>query len=277
MRSLSVHGTARESRPSIPRRSMNPHDLAVRDRVRAMAQLVAGILHEFNSPLGALRSSVDTARVALRQLVAAIDADPARAKQIAGQVDEILVLARSATDRIHGTIDTLSHFARIDRADVDVASVEQVIETALRLSGVLGDETTRIVRVYEPGLIARARIREIEHVLYHVLRNAREALDGRTDGVIEITSSRRGPMVQIVVQDNGPGVDPQQLATLFEPSFTVKAQKVGLGISLATCRHIAQEHGGTLLGQNIESGGARFTLRFTDIERLNDDERPSVM
>ena len=102
-------------------------------------------------------------------------------------------------------------------------------------------------------------------MLYHVLRNAGEALAGRNDGVIRIGARRTEALYEITVSDNGPGIDPGELPTLFEPSLTTKGSTVGLGMSLATCRFIAQEHGGTLLGENLTDGGASFTLRFAEV------------
>jgi two-component system C4-dicarboxylate transport sensor histidine kinase DctB len=244
---------------------MAAHDRTMRDRVGAMAQLVAGILHEFNSPLGALRAAIDTARAGMAQLVDAMEKDPARARRLALQIDEILGLARNASDRVVGTIETLSHFARIDRADVDVVDMDQVVETALRLSGVLRNKQMRVERAYEPGVRARCRVREIEHVLYHVLRNADEALEGRSNPFIRIELRRTGNLIEVVVRDNGPGIAESELPTLFEPSLTTKGATVGLGLSLATCRRIAEEHGGTLVGENVPDGGAAFTLRFAEV------------
>jgi two-component system C4-dicarboxylate transport sensor histidine kinase DctB len=244
---------------------MAAHDRTMRDRIGAMAQLVAGILHEFNSPLGALRSSIDTARSGIAQLVDAMDKDPARARRLATQIDEILGVARDASDRVVGTIETLSHFARVDRADVDVVDMEQVVETALRLSGVLRSNHVRVERAYEEGVRARCRVREIEHVLYHVLRNADEALLGRADPFIRIEMRRDGNHIEVVVRDNGPGIAEDELPTLFEPSLTTKGSTVGLGLSLATCRRIAEEHGGTLMGENVPDGGAMFVLRFAEV------------
>jgi two-component system C4-dicarboxylate transport sensor histidine kinase DctB len=246
----------------------NPHDRTLQDRVRAMAQLVAGILHEFNSPLGALRASIDTARAAIARLVDAMQRDPIYARRVALQLDEVLVIARSATDRIVGSIETLSHFARVDRADVDDVDLAQIIETALRLSGALRNKSLRVERTIEPGLRVRCRVREIEHVLYHVIRNADEALAGRGNGVIRIEARRADSLIEIVVRDNGHGIDPDKLATLFEPSLTTKGSTVGLGMSLATCRYIAEEHGGTLQAENSRDGGAAFTLRFAELSVL---------
>ena len=92
----------------------------LRDRVRATSELVAGILHEFNSPLGALRSSIDTAHTGVEHLISVIDRDPARVRSLAAQLLDILATARIAVNRLVDSVDTLSHFARVDRADPDV-------------------------------------------------------------------------------------------------------------------------------------------------------------
>lgn len=242
-------------------------DGPLRDRVRATSQLVAGILHEFNTPLGALRSAIDTARGALGRLARAIDEDPARARRLALQLDDVLAVARDATDRIVDSVATLAHFARIDRADADEADLAQMIDTALRLSGTARSRSLTVVRRVPQGLRACCRIREVEHVLYHLLRNAHEALAGRADARIEVTARRDADgRIAVVVEDNGPGIDPAELPTLFEPVLTTKGSTVGLGLSLATCRHVAQEHGGSLHAENVLGSGARFTFSFRETE-----------
>lgn len=87
---------------------------------------------------------------------------------------------------------------------------------------------------------------------------------GYDDAAIEVAVERFGDEVRVVVRDNGPGIPPEILPTLFEPTLTTKGRTVGLGLSLPTCRYIAQEHGGGLDGENVPPRGARFTFRFRE-------------
>jgi signal transduction histidine kinase len=262
-----------------------------RDRVRETAQLVGGILHEFNTPLGALRSAIETARSSVRRAREQLARDPAQAERVLARVDAVLAIARVATERLVDTVATLSHFARVDRAEVDVAELGELVDTALRLSGVArraadaaragdgagargsarggrggGTEAGPLaVRKDVPApLRVRCRAREIEHVLYHLLRNANEALEGHAAGRVEVRARRVGNSVTVVVDDNGPGIADAALPTLFEPSLGTKGGTVGLELSLATCRRIAREHGGSLDAENLPAGGARFTFRFRE-------------
>ncbi len=116
-------------------------------------------------------------------------------------------------------------------------------------------------------LADRNRLRQL---LHNLLKNAVEAIGDRPDGRILIQTRRireeaagRG-RVEICVQDNGPGFDPDMLDRLFEPYVTTKSKGTGLG--LAIVRKIADEHGAELLAGNAPEGGARLCLRFPESE-----------
>jgi C4-dicarboxylate-specific signal transduction histidine kinase len=232
------------------------------DRVRVTSQLVAGLLHEFNTPLGALRASLGTTRTVLARALDALEDDPAQARQLLRRLDEVLALAQRATERLVDSIGTLASFARVDRAGVDEVELEQLVETALRLTGLESTRALRLEREVRAPRPVRCRVREVQHVLVHLLRNAAEALRGQPDPCLGLTVTQHGDEVRIEVRDNGPGLDPALLPTLFEPALTTKGQTVGLGLSLPTCRFLAQEHGGSVEGENRPEGGARFTFWF---------------
>lgn len=233
--------------------------------LHATSQLVAGILHEFSTPLGALRSSLDTAHRATARLAALIPSSQEQGATLLARMDEILAVARTAAEHMVGTLEALSRFARVEQDNVVEVDASKVLERVLHLTGVARAEHVRVECTIEPSsLRVRCRVREIEQVLYHLVRNAFEAVKDCVDPTIEIAAYRQGVHVVVSVHDNGPGIDPARLPTIFEPALRAKDGTVSLGISLATCRCIAAAHGGSLEAENAPSGGARFTFRFRE-------------
>jgi PAS domain S-box-containing protein len=101
---------------------------------------------------------------------------------------------------------------------------------------------------------------EIKQVMVNLLKNAFEAMsemppDAR---IIDITTVKRGQMVEVEVSDRGPGVSKTKLTQIFNPFFTTKRN--GMGLGLAVCRSIVESHGGRLTVKRNVHGGAAFAF-----------------
>ena len=106
-------------------------------------------------------------------------------------------------------------------------------------------------------------IRDRRQVIHNLLKNAIEALEGRHDGRVWVSThyafSDETPSIEIGIEDNGGGIDPELIDRLFEPYVTSKSKGTGLG--LAIVKKIIEEHGGIISAENAERG-ARFTARL---------------
>jgi signal transduction histidine kinase len=103
----------------------------------------------------------------------------------------------------------------------------------------------------------------LEHALLNLLMNAVEAVGDREGGRVAITASATPGQVEVVVDDNGPGVAPEIRDRLFQPYVTTKPnadRAVGLGLTVA--RHLVQLSGGTVAYTPKEGPGARFVVRL---------------
>jgi C4-dicarboxylate-specific signal transduction histidine kinase len=111
-----------------------------------------------------------------------------------------------------------------------------------------------------PELLVRAS--EVNQIFLNLLTNALQAVTGQPKARIVIRTSVSQEVVEITVEDNGPGV-PEPLRTrIFDPFFTTKGAGQGTGLGLSISAQIAARHGGTLGVEDVESGGARFVLRL---------------
>jgi len=113
---------------------------------------------------------------------------------------------------------------------------------------------------------------EIKQVMVNLIKNAFEAMSDLSPEarVIDISTGRRGDMVEVEVSDRGPGVSKTKLTQIFNPFFTTKRN--GMGLGLAVCRSIVESHGGRLIVSRNVHGGAAFS--FTLPIREKSSTRP---
>ena len=112
-----------------------------------------------------------------------------------------------------------------------------------------------IINLPENDISFRCDSRKIEGVMYNLLNNAVQALDGQ--GEIDITMSADSEFVTIQVRDSGPGIPKEHLERIFEPMFTTK--KTGTGLGLVICKSIIEQHGGSI---SVSNKPTTFTIKL---------------
>ncbi|GGD98261.1 two-component sensor histidine kinase [Aureimonas endophytica] len=228
-------------------------DLALANRLATLGQVTAGVAHEINQPLAAIRTYAENALLFLQR------GDAAKA---GGNLDTVVQL----TTRIAAITDTLRSFSRRGKGALEPLAVEEIVDGALLiLKSRLKESGTRLERRASGGAatILGGRIR-LEQVLVNLLRNAVEALEGRGDGWIRITVANEAEEVAIEVRDNGPGISPEAMAALFTPFRTTKPKGTGLGLVISS--DIVTELGGTLRVAS-DAAGTAFTIRLPSAAR----------
>jgi C4-dicarboxylate-specific signal transduction histidine kinase len=110
-----------------------------------------------------------------------------------------------------------------------------------------------------PGAAVLARPGNLGQVVFNILLNAAQAMDGA--GVIDARAQRTdGGALVLSIRDSGPGIPDEHLARVFEPFFTTKQAGEGTGLGLAISYEIVHELGGTIRAYNHPQGGACFEL-----------------
>ena len=221
-------------------------ELIQSNKLATLGQIAAGVAHEINQPVGAIRAYADNAAVFL---------DRADSRSARTNLDLIAGL----TDRIGLITDELRAFARKSGGSSAPLAVREVVDGALLLVGPrLRQQGVRVVREVadEAAKVLAERFR-LEQVLVNLLQNAIEALEETKDGEIAVQVLVKRAQVQIIVADNGPGVAPEATSTLFTPFATTKPR--GLGLGLVISRDIVAEFGGELYLEPSPRG-ARFVM-----------------
>ncbi|MFM0048815.1 ATP-binding protein [Caballeronia grimmiae] len=219
------------------------HDELIQaSKLAALGQMAAGITHELNQPLAALRSFSDNTRVLIDR------GDQAAAR-------ENLEAIASLTERMGKITNQLKLFvakARPKNARTDVARALRNVFAMLgpRLKNVALDVAPEL-EGDGAAIHVRCEDLRLEQVLINLIGNALDAVASCDAPRIVIELDARPDAVEIIVRDNGPGIPADALPHLFEPFFTTKETGHGLGLGLAISSAIARDYGGTLVARNV--------------------------
>jgi two-component system C4-dicarboxylate transport sensor histidine kinase DctB len=225
-------------------------ELAQANRLGSLGQITAGVAHEINQPVAAIRSFAENAQGFL-------------ARGDSGRADENLGRIVDLTQRIGTITAELRNFARRRTPETGAVDVDAVIESTLLL---IGDRVRAqgvvLERTGPAGLHVTADRVRLEQILINLIQNALDALAGQKAPVIRIVTARTDARIMIEVADNGLGVAPELAGELFMPFVTGRAEGLGLGLPIA--RNIAREFGGELSLVPSPLGGAAFRIELPE-------------
>ncbi|MDR2112680.1 MAG: sensor histidine kinase [Candidatus Accumulibacter sp.] len=227
-------------------------------KLAVIGQLSAGIVHELNQPLAALRTlSANTVRFLER-------GDEATAHSNLKRIGQLV-------DRMGQITGELKGFAKKSSGQPRPADLRQIVSNAIGLLGqrLRGSGAQVSRRFPETPVCALCDANRMEQVVINLLGNALDAMAGQASPRIDIDLERVGRTIRLEIRDHGAGIADELLPRLFEPFFTTK--EAGLGLGLALSSGIVGDFGGTLGGRNHPEGGMVFILELP----LAEDERSS--
>lgn len=226
-------------------------DLVQTAKLAVLGQMSAGVTHELNQPLAALRTLSSNAAVLLER---------GRHEEAASNLRMIGQL----TDNMGKITGQLKRFARKSTAELRPTPVGSVIADALFvLHQSKPGRSATVVQDLEPDCpAALCDANRLEQVLLNLLANALDAVHPVAAPQVRIELRCEGHHIRIGVHDNGLGVSAEVRPHLFEPFFTTKGQGQGLGLGLAISAHIVKEFGGTLHAESSPLGGTAFIVRL---------------
>ncbi|SHK06475.1 GAF domain-containing sensor histidine kinase [Desulforamulus aeronauticus] len=221
-------------------------------KLAAVGEMAAGVAHELNSPLTAI---LGNAQILLRRLGQEHPGYP------------LLVDVKNCGSRCKRIIQNLLTFSRQEQCNLEEVHLNQVVENSLALvSYQINKSNIKITTQLHPNLsTVLGKQQQLEQVIVNLLLNARDALKGLSEGVINVTTGclkRESGLTEafVSVKDNGCGIEKQHLAKIFNPFFTTKDISKGTGLGLSVSFGIAQSHGGRIVVQSEPGRGSNFSL-----------------
>lgn len=235
------------------------------EKMASLGQLVAGVAHELNNPIGAIRGMQQSAETALERLESEITAltsegsPSARLGKLLGVLHDANRVIRDGSGRVAEVVARLKSFARLDEADLQDATINEGISDVLALlEHELGSD---VEVVTELGAVPPIRCYPgaLNQVWMNLLINAKDSLSGQPGRIWVRTKYDQGE-VRVRFEDTGCGIPAEDLPRVFDPGFTTKGVGVGTGLGLAICYQIVQKHGGSIDIQSRPHQGTAVTV-----------------
>ncbi len=228
------------------------------DRLSAVAELSASLAHEIKNPLASIRSSVEL-----------LSTDAPRTEDDA----RLFRLIVRESDRLSKLLTDFLHFSRMElREEVPIA-LRELIEEVVELCSLPSARPRAEIGVEWIGLrepVVEGDFDLLKQLFQNLFVNAAQALEGQPGGRVTVTVTRdyaahaerygldAARFVETRVADNGPGIQPQDLARIFNPFFTTRARGTGLG--LAIVHRIVNVHGGVIFVESEPGQGTEFRV-----------------
>lgn len=234
------------------------------EKMASLGMLVAGIAHEINTPIAAIKSMHDTLIRAVEKINAYMQSrypealeDP-RLKVVENIVGDSDKVINSGIERVTNIVKRLRSFARLDEADLKTVDIHEGLEDTLSL--LHHELKNRITVRREYGNIPQIPVYSgrLNQVFLNILMNARQAI--KDTGEITIRTYLQDGKVHIAISDTGGGIPQENIKRLFDPGFTTKGVGVGTGLGLSICYQIVQDHRGEIIVESELGKGSTFTI-----------------
>lgn len=224
-------------------------------KISAVGQLCTIFAHEMRQPLGALSLYV----MGLKKLLASGHADAERAAAVMDRISAQL-------ERADGIVSRVRNYARSESLPQEPVELCETVRKAIAELSTLGRWQARIEFTGKPVRIL-AEPMEIELVAINLIRNALEATEGCSAGLVTASVCTHGNTAELTVLNNGPEV-PLEVLTRLSSSESAPSEKTqGLGLGLSIVRSILERTGGRLRFTALEGGGLAAVVELPTLER----------
>jgi PAS domain S-box-containing protein len=216
------------------------------ERLATMGELATMVAHDLRNPLTSIRN----ASFYIKNTCPCITNPQCRASL------EMLDIIQQETVFADNIINDLLDFSTKRPPQKEIQNLREIVEFSLGKINV--PENINVEVNFEEKATAAIDRKQFERVFLNLIKNAVQAMpDG---GKLTVTANEKKDLLEMSFTDTGVGISEKNMNRLFTPLFTTKAKGIGMG--LAICKKIVEEHGGTIEAQSKGGQGATFTIRL---------------
>jgi two-component system NtrC family sensor kinase len=227
------------------------------EKLKGLGQLVAGVAHELNNPIGFVHANLQL----LDEFI--VKLEDAREKggdteKIREAIGKLLSRSREGTERVKQIVMDLRSFSRMDQAELQEVDLHEEIDRTLALMEPRLKNGIQVVRDYGELPQVRCYPGQLNQVFLNLLMNACDVVEG--GGTITIHSERTDQGVRLDFHDDGPGIPADAQSRVFDPFFTTKPVGKGTGLGLSLSHGIIDRHGGRIHIDSEPGQGTSFII-----------------
>src|SRR5262245_24334287 len=232
---------AAELRRAYDELSATVEQLLIADRHSSLGRMSAAIVHEIRNPLGAIEGAAE-----------ALESSVPRERE------EFLDIIKLESDRLNGLVADFLRFARPRSPEMLPTPTHEVIDSVVKLARKQAEQSRVQIEIFAADDLPLVMMdaEQMKQVLLNLILNAIDAMP--RGGSLTINVDRNGDGLVIAVKDTGEGIDPAVRATLFSPFVTTKTRGSGLGLAIA--HRLVGQHGGRIMADDANGGGAVFQV-----------------
>ena len=230
----------------------------------SISRLAAAVSHEMNNPLGALMSGVDTLLLLAAKQATCEPSESARLVKVQSEVRRTVV---ESAQRLRQLMARMQRFTNLDQAEFQSADLNELLKDVAALVDPTLKQDRHVELQLHPIPPVVCRPQQLSIVFSSLVDNAMHAVNG--DGRVLISTREQNSQVEVQIEDNGRGVNPDELQHIFDPDFRAAGGRMSaVNWSMFNSRQIVREHGGDIQITSSQGQGTRVVVMLPVADQM---------